>query len=92
MHQNQKRKSGEDYITHPIEVAKILAELNFDENVIAAALLHDVIEDCACTYEDLKEKFNLKVANLVDSVTAIKYEKKERNPEFYKFLMQEKNL
>jgi GTP diphosphokinase / guanosine-3',5'-bis(diphosphate) 3'-diphosphatase len=91
LHTGQKRKSGEEYIVHPVEVAKILADLNFDENVIAAGLLHDVIEDCACTFEDLKQKFNIKVANLVDSVTAIKYEKKERNPEFFKFLMQEKS-
>jgi GTP pyrophosphokinase len=90
LHKGQKRKSGEDYIIHPIEVATILAELNFDENVVAAGLLHDVVEDTNCTHKDIKKKFNVKIANLVDSVTAIKEEKQEQNPEFYKFLMAEK--
>ena len=91
LHKEQVRKSGDPYIAHPVEVAKILADLNFDENVIAAGLLHDVIEDCNCTVNELKERFNVKVANLVDSVTAIRQEQKERNPEFYKFLMEEQN-
>jgi GTP pyrophosphokinase len=90
LHEGQVRKSGDPYIAHPVEVAKILADLNFDENVIAAGLLHDVIEDCGCTVDELKKQFNVKVANLVDSVTAIRQEKKERNPEFYKVLMAEK--
>ncbi|MGD9901605.1 MAG: HD domain-containing protein [Spirochaetales bacterium] len=90
LHKGQKRKTGEEYIEHPVAVAQILADLNFDENVISAALLHDVVEDCGCTIEEIKQKFNIKVANLVDSVTAIKAENKERNPEFYKFLMEEK--
>ena len=91
LHEGQTRKSGEPYISHPIAVAKILADLNFDESVIAAGLLHDVIEDCSCTLDDLKEHFNIKVAHLVDSVTAFQQEKKDRSPEFYKFLLEEKN-
>lgn len=53
-HIGQKRVSGEDYIFHPLEVAMILAELNMDNITIAASLLHDVIEDTKCTYEDCK--------------------------------------
>lgn len=90
LHEGQVRKSGEPYITHPIAVAQILADLNFDENVIVAGLLHDVVEDCACTVEDVRRKFNIKIANLVDSVTHVQMQKSDRNPEFYKFLMEEK--
>ena len=90
LHKGQFRKSGEAYIEHPVAVAQILADLNFDENVISAGLLHDVVEDCGISIDEIKQKFNIKIANLVDSVTAIKAEKKERNPEFYKFLMEEK--
>ena len=89
LHAGQKRKTGEPYITHPREVAIIIAKLGFDETVIAAAILHDVIEDCDCTVEDLKKHFNAKIANLVDAVTAIKaYEGKSK--EFKKLLMKEK--
>jgi|LGOV01.1.fsa_nt_gb GTP pyrophosphokinase len=89
LHEGQFRKSGEPYIAHPVAVASILERLNFDEDVICAGILHDVVEDCDCTVEDLKERFNARIANLVDSVTAIVGEKKERTIEFQKFLLEE---
>jgi len=70
-HDGQQRISGEPYITHPVEVAKILAELELDCTSIIAALLHDTIEDTTCTYEQLKEKFGEEIADLVDGVTKL---------------------
>ena len=71
LHKDQLRKDGKPYISHPVEVALILAELGFGENVVSAALLHDVVEDCGFTYEDIKTQFNEEVADLVDCVSAI---------------------
>ena len=71
MHKNQMRKDGSLYISHPVEVAIMLANLGFDENVVSAALLHDVVEDCDCSLETITEMFNSKVANMVDCVSAI---------------------
>ena len=79
-HQGQKRKSGEDYITHPLHVAIYLAELNFDIETIKAALLHDLVEDTEITYQDIKKTFGKEVADLVDGVTKldkIKYNSRE---------------
>src|SRR5690606_9638578 len=56
-HDGQYRKSGEEYISHPIEVAGILLELQMDVVTLAAALLHDVVEDTDVTVDELKEKF-----------------------------------
>ncbi|MGL5439302.1 MAG: RelA/SpoT family protein [Filifactoraceae bacterium] len=70
-HENQYRKSGEKYFVHPIEVAKILAELEMDESTIAAGLLHDVIEDTGITYEQMAKDFNTEIADLVDGVTKL---------------------
>ena len=70
-HFGQKRHTGEDYITHPLNVAYILADLNADYQTICAGLLHDTIEDCEVTKEDLTNEFSLEIANLVDGVTKI---------------------
>ncbi|MBI2965247.1 MAG: bifunctional (p)ppGpp synthetase/guanosine-3',5'-bis(diphosphate) 3'-pyrophosphohydrolase, partial [Chloroflexi bacterium] len=68
-HRGQNRKSGEAYIEHPIATAEYLARLRMDATTVAAALLHDVIEDCGVSYEVLEAKFGAEVARLVDGVT-----------------------
>jgi len=70
-HRGQLRNSGEDYILHPLEVAKILAELEMDESTIAASLLHDVVEDTSYTIMDIEREFGPEVALLVDGVTKL---------------------
>ncbi len=71
-HRDQKRRSGEPYINHPVEVALILAhDLHMDEDVICAALLHDTVEDTPATLEDLVGLFGESVAELVDGVTKL---------------------
>ncbi|WP_290770744.1 bifunctional (p)ppGpp synthetase/guanosine-3',5'-bis(diphosphate) 3'-pyrophosphohydrolase [Anaerofustis sp.] len=70
-HKNQTRYSGEPYISHPLEVAFILADLHMDTDTICAAILHDVIEDTSASYEMIKTNFNENIANLVDGVTKI---------------------
>jgi GTP pyrophosphokinase len=71
-HDGQRRKSGEPYICHPIATAYALVEIQFiDVETLAAALLHDVIEDTAATLEDLDREFGSKVARLVDGVTKL---------------------
>lgn len=71
-HQDQLRESGEPYFTHPLEVAIILAEMGLDDETLAAALLHDVIEDVdGVTSENLCEKMGAKVVELVEGVTKI---------------------
>lgn len=70
-HAQQKRKSGEPYIIHPLYVAIILADLEMDQETIAAGLLHDVVEDTIYTKEDLEREFGSDVANLVDGVTKL---------------------
>lgn len=70
-HFGQKRLSGEEYIIHPLNVAFILASINADVSTLCAALLHDTIEDCDVTEEELKEKFGEEIASLVNGVTKI---------------------
>jgi len=70
-HQGQKRKSGEPFVAHPVEVAFILAELHMDAETLAAALLHDTVEDTETTSEQVAELFGQSVADLVEGVTKI---------------------
>jgi GTP pyrophosphokinase len=69
MHRGQMRKSGEPYITHPLAVAQILAELGMDTTTLVAALLHDTVEDTSYTLPALRSEFGPEVALLVDGVT-----------------------
>ncbi|MCL9780335.1 bifunctional GTP diphosphokinase/guanosine-3',5'-bis pyrophosphate 3'-pyrophosphohydrolase [Vibrio sp. S4M6] len=70
-HEGQTRTSGEPYIIHPVAVARILAEMRLDIETLQAALLHDVIEDCDVTKEELVVKFGNTVAELVDGVSKL---------------------
>ncbi len=96
-HKNQKRKSGESYIIHPLHVAYILASWGLDTQTICAALLHDVVEDTNATYEDIEKNFDEEVASLVEGVTKLSNlfktveEKKTKN---YKkmFIAMEKDI
>ena len=70
-HGDQKRKSGEPYIIHPVQVAYILAGLELDTDTICAALLHDVVEDTDVTQEELEKEFGPQIAAMVDGVTKL---------------------
>jgi guanosine-3',5'-bis(diphosphate) 3'-pyrophosphohydrolase len=70
-HEGQLRKSGAPYITHPVAVAEILADLGLDPNTIAAALLHDTVEDTPYSAELLRKEFGEEIANLVEGVTKL---------------------
>ena len=79
-HEGQRRASGESYIAHPLAVADILADLEMDRATIAAAILHDVVEDTVVTSEEVSELFGTEIATLVDGVTKltrIPYQSKE---------------
>jgi len=71
MHKDQVRRSGEPYLVHPLNVAYLLAELNFDQTCVAVGLLHDVVEDTLTTHEVLQKEFGDEIAELVDGVTKI---------------------
>ncbi len=71
MHRGQVRKSGEPYLSHPLETAYILANMKMDDVTIAAALLHDVIEDTEATFDELTEMFGEEVSRLVEGVTKV---------------------
>jgi GTP pyrophosphokinase len=70
-HAGQRRLSGEEYVNHPMEVAAILADLELDAATLAAALLHDTVEDTPLTEEEVKQEFGPEVARLVDGVTKL---------------------
>ena len=71
LHAGQMRQSGEPYITHPLNVAYILADMHADRDTICAGLLHDTLEDTNITKEDIAHDFNQNIANLVDGVTKL---------------------
>lgn len=71
MHEGQYRKSGEPYFTHCVAVAHILADIRLDAEAIAAALMHDLIEDTSVTFEEVESEFGYSVAKLVDGVTKL---------------------
>lgn len=70
-HEGQVRQSGDDYIEHPLQVALILAELHLDPATLAAALLHDVVEDTSITLDEIRAQFGDEVAALVDGLTKL---------------------
>ena len=70
-HADQRRKSGEDFITHPVEVAKICAGLRLDTETLCAALLHDTVEDTSASLDEVRELFGEPIAGLVDGVTKL---------------------
>jgi len=87
-HGEQKRKTGEPYIIHPLNVALTLVELGMDYETIIAALLHDTLEDTDATYEEIKERFGENVAKLVEGVTKIgKIKYKSEQAENYRKLL-----
>ena len=71
MHRDQRRRSGEPYMVHPLAVAWLLADLKFDSTCVAVGLLHDVLEDTLTTRQELSKRFGEEVAELVDGVTKI---------------------
>ncbi len=71
-HEGQSRRSGEPYITHPVAVTTILTELEMDDATLAAGLLHDVVEDCGVSREQIAAEFGDEIADLVDGVTKLK--------------------
>ena len=70
-HEGQTRRSGDPYVTHPLAVAQLIAELKLDTASICAGLLHDAVEDTSATIEELDEEFGTEVAQLVDGVTKL---------------------
>ena len=70
-HKNQKRNSGDPYITHPLNVAYILADIGLDDNTICSALLHDSVEDTPLTDADIRKEFNEEIADMVSGVTKL---------------------
>src|SRR5712671_4956107 len=70
-HSGQVRKSGAPYITHPLAVAILLADIGMDTTTLVAALLHDTVEDTGLTLDDITREFDAKVAHLVDGVTKL---------------------
>lgn len=81
-HGPQKRASGQPYIEHPLNTAYILADLGFDEQIVIAGLMHDLIEDTEVTIKDIKKKFGADVANLVDGVTKIRMIRKKSKTDY----------
>ncbi len=70
-HEGQRRRSGEDFITHPVAVTSILADLRLDTTTLEAALLHDTVEDTPTTVDDIEQGFGPEVARIVDGLTKL---------------------
>ena len=70
-HEGQFRKTGEDYISHPLNVSFILTSIYADYETISAGLLHDVLEECDCTIDELEEKFGKNISDFLESSTII---------------------
>lgn len=70
-HKGQVRKTGEPYIMHPLRVARAIASWGFESEVVAAALLHDIVEDCHTPVSEITEKFGSNIAGMVDTLTAV---------------------
>ena len=82
-HSNQLRKSGDPFITHPLEVAKILTSIKLDADSIVAGLLHDTLEDTNLNIEEINKKFGNEIVELVEGLTKInKYSLKVKNQKF----------
>lgn len=90
-HAGQYRISGDPYITHPLSVADILADLKMDLTIIIAALLHDVVEDTTATLDDLRRLFGEEIATIVDGVTKLRriqfQSKEEQQAENYRKML-----
>ena len=90
-HLGQKRFSGEDYVSHCVEVAKILADLQLDSVTVASGLIHDVVEDTAVTVEEIEAEFGHEIAEIVDGLTKIgtlpAHSSQERQVENYRKLL-----
>jgi GTP diphosphokinase / guanosine-3',5'-bis(diphosphate) 3'-diphosphatase len=90
-HADQQRRSGEDFITHPVEVAKVCAGLRLDTETLCAALLHDTVEDTSASLDEVRETFGESVAQLVDGVTKLTeitfQSRDERQAENYRKMM-----
>lgn len=87
MHKEQKRKSGEPFIIHPVAVASMLVDMDMDMPSVISGMLHDVVEDTSVTIEEIREMFGDEIAYLVDGVTKLK-----RIPTFSKEEQQAENL
>ena len=70
-HADQRRRSGEDFITHPVGVARICASMRLDTDALCAALLHDTVEDTSASVDEVREQFGDTVAQIVDGVTKL---------------------
>jgi len=90
-HAGQKRFSGEEYVSHCVEVAKILADLQLDSVTVASGLIHDVVEDTAVTVEEVEREFGREIADIVDGLTKIGtlpvHSSQERQVENYRKLL-----
>src|SRR3989344_4281884 len=82
LHAGQKRKSGEDYIVHPLETACIIAELKLDDHAVCAGLLHDILENTSYGYGALEKEFGREIAEIVDGVSKIKGLKEESREKY----------